>query len=394
MFRAASARHAAIAGAAALSLISQSSFDASPSPYSRSSLCAAPPVTPSSPFGDRRGIEGAVGNTPLVYLKSLSAETKCHIYGKAEYLNPSGSVKDRTALGIIQEAERSKKLQKGGTIVEATGGNTGIALAQLGAAKGYNVILCAPNNIASEKVVMARRFGATVNLCPVVPFSHRDHYVHAAERAVAETPGALYCDQFENLANFRAHYATTGPEIFKQTEGEVDAFVVSCGTGGTLAGVSSYLGVAKPACKCYVIDPSGSVLFEYVSSGVVAMTGASEIEGIGINRITDNFRHAKVEGALRGTDQEAVNMAYYVMEKEGLFIGPSAALNLVGAVKVARKLGPGHTVVTVLCDGGERYMSKLYNEEWLKVKNLTPNHMGTLSFVQYTPILTAERLHK
>ena len=335
----------------------------------------------------KNGIEGCVGNTPLVYIKSLSEETKCHIYAKAEYQNPGGSIKDRTALGIIIEAERMNKLKKGGTIVEGTGGNTGIALAQIGAAKGYKVILCMPNSIAQEKIAYSQRFGAEIHLQPLVPFTNPDNYARKAEQIAASIPGSVHADQFENLANYRIHYSTTGPEIFRQTNGTVDAFVASCGTGGTLAGISSFLKQAKPGVKCFLIDPMGSVLFEYVSSGKVSATGSSEIEGIGIGRITDNFKHAELDGAFRGTDQEAVNMAYFLMKEEGLFIGPSAALNMVGAVKVAQKLGPGHTIVTIMCDGGERYLSKLYNEAWLAKLGLTPKHTDDLNSIQYSPIL-------
>ena len=213
-------------------------------------------------------IDNCIGNTKLVYLKSLSEETKCKIYGKAEYQNPSGSVKDRTVMGIIQDAERSGRLQPGGTIVEGTGGNTGISLAQLGASKGYKIILTAPSNVSQEKIDQYERFGAEIHLAPSGhTFDHPDNYARKAEKIVAATPGALYANQFENLANYRVHFSTTGPEIYSQTNGAVDAFVCSSGTGGTIGGVSSFLKMAKPDCKVFLIDPTGSVLFDYVTSG-------------------------------------------------------------------------------------------------------------------------------
>jgi len=317
----------------------------------------------------------AIGETPLLPIRSLSEATGCMIYAKAEWLNPSGSVKDRAAKAIIEEAERSGRLKPGGTIVEGTGGNTGIALAQLGKAKGYKVILFMPNSISEEKIETQRRFGAEVHLQPLVPFTNPENYARKAA-STAKEHGLVHTDQFENVANFRAHFGTTGPEIFRQTGGKVDVFVTSAGTGGTLAGTSAFLKAAKPNVKCYLIDPSGSTLFNYIKDVKVnnvnsndiklSSSGNSQIEGIGIARITANFAAGvkDIDDAFHGTDQEAVEMAYYLLRNEGIFIGPSAALNVVGAVKAAKKLGKGHVIVTILCDSGDRYISKLYNKEW------------------------------
>jgi cysteine synthase A len=379
---------AALVTAGGLALLSANE----PAPQAAAKITRRSSAAMAADTIQENNIDGCIGDTKLVYLKSLSEETKCKIYGKAEYQNPSGSVKDRTVMGIIQDAERNGRLQPGGTIVEGTGGNTGISLSQLGAAKGYKVILTAPSNVSKEKIDHCERFGAEVVLAPKEhSYDHPDNYARKAERIAAEIPGALYANQFENLANYRVHFATTGPEIYAQTNGAVDAFVCSSGTGGSIGGVSSFLKLAKPDCKAYIIDPQGSILFDYVTNGTEQSTGSTEIEGIGADHITDNFKQAELDGAVRGTDQEAVNMAYYMQAKEGLFIGPSAALNLVGAVKIARKLGPGHTIVTLLCDGGDRYMSKLYNKDWLHVNNLTPSRLKDLNFVSYTPILSVKK---
>ena len=349
---------------------------------------AAPLRARCSDEEDRAGaLEQHVGNTPLIYLSALSKQTGCKIYGKAEYLNPGGSVKDRAARQMILEAEQSGRLKKGGVIVEGTGGNTGVALAAFGAAKGYGVILTMPNIIAREKVQLAERYGAKVILQPLVPFANPENYARKAETLAKEIPEAIFTNQFESLANFRAHYGGTGPEIWAQTKGSVDGFVTSAGTGGTLAGVSSYLKlISNGRVQCFLIDPLGSILYNFVESGRTLAEGNSEIEGIGIGRITANFSQGELDGAMRGTDQEAVDMAYWLMRNEGLCLGPSAALNVVGAVKLARRLGEGKTVVTVLCDSGERYSSKLYNDEWLAKHKLRPSAAALtgkdLSFVK------------
>jgi cysteine synthase A len=320
-------------------------------------------------------LSGAIGNTPLLPIRSLSEATGCLIYAKAEFLNPSGSIKDRAAKAIIEEAEKSGKLKPGGTIVEGTGGNTGIALAQLGKAKGYNVVLCMPNCISEEKIETQRRYGAEVHLQPLVPYTNPENYARRAE-ILAKERGIVHTNQFENLANFRAHFKTTGPEIYKQTDGRITAFIAAAGTGGTLAGTSSFLKSADNNIKCYLIDPSGSALFNYVkdikinninsNDIVLSSSGNSQVEGIGISRITANFAAGikDIDDAFHCTDQEAVEMAYYLLRNEGIFVGPSAALNVVGAVKAAKKLGKGNVIVTILCDSGDRYISKLYNKEW------------------------------
>jgi len=329
----------------------------------------------------------AVGNTPLVYLRSLSEATGCKIYGKAEWLNPSGSIKDRAAKQIILEAEKSGELKKGGTIVEATGGNTGLALAALGAARGYKVVVTMPNIIAEEKIASTRRFGAEVLLQPLVPFGHPENFATKAEALGKELPNAIFTNQFENMANYRAHFTGTGAEIWQQTGGKVDAFVCASGTGGTLAGISAFLKQASGGrAQCYLVDPHGSILYQYVTKNLLETTPepCSQIEGIGIGRITKNFKAAQLDGAFQCSDQEAVDMTFYCMKHEGLSLGPSAALNLCGAVKVARKLGRGNTVVTVLCDSGERYASKIFNPSWLKQYGLrlTDSSRGDLSFVK------------
>jgi len=336
---------------------------------------------------DSSNLIDAVGNTPLIYLRSLSEATGCKIYGKAEWLNPSGSIKDRAAKQMILEAEQSGALKRGGTIVEATGGNTGLALAALGATMGYKVIVTMPNCIAEEKIALTRRFGAEVLLQPLVPFGHPENFASKAEALGQSLPNAVFTNQFENMANFRAHFTGTGAEIWKQTNGKVDAFVCACGTGGTLAGVSAFLKQASGGrVQCYLVDPHGSVLYQYVTKQLLETTPepCSQIEGIGIGRITGNFKAAKIDGAMQCCDAEAVDMIFYLMKHEGISLGPSAALNLCGAVKVARKLSPGSCVVTVLCDAGDRYATKIFNPAWLTQYGLTPTDRGRgdLSFVK------------
>lgn len=355
-------------------------------------------LTPSSAKSDASsGVAGAVIVTPLVHLSSLSQETGCNIYAKCEFMNPSGSVKDRAAINLIREAEENGTLKKGGTIVEGTGGNTGIALAQLGGAKGYKVVLCMPENISQEKIDHMRRLGAEVHVQPLAPFSSPVHYAQLAA-VIAKERGGFYVNQFENLANFRAHYGSTGPEIWRQSGQRVDVFIASAGTGGTLAGISSYLQVVQPGVKCLLADPHSSSLFDFVKSGGVSLeasAGSTVAEGIGIGRITANFGAAKLDDAIKICDQEAVEMAYYLLRNEGLFVGPSAALNVAGAVKAALRLKKQReaqeheegetsvpTIVTILCDGGDRYQSKMYSPKWLEEKQLTPKSTGrSLDFI-------------
>lgn len=320
----------------------------------------------------REGFAGTVGSTPLIRIASLSDATGCTILGKAEFLNPGGSVKDRAALAMVLDAERRGVLKPGGTIVEGTAGNTGIGLAHVAKARGYRCLIAMPNTMAQEKIELLRSLGAEVELTQAVPFADPGNYYHVAKRR-AEEVGGFWADQFENVANAQAHYDTTGPELLAETDGALTAFVCSAGTGGTLGGISRYLKEAKPEAKCFLIDCGGSSLFSHVKSGSLDWEGGSVLEGIGIRRITKNFAQATIASAYRGSDREAVAMAQYLMNHEGLFLGGSAALNCVGAVKVARELGKGNSVATILCDGGSRYATRLWNDGWLKEKGLLPD---------------------
>mmetsp|Transcript_43675 Transcript_43675/g.83347 ORF Transcript_43675/g.83347 Transcript_43675/m.83347 type:complete len:383 (-) Transcript_43675:1523-2671(-) len=332
------------------------------------------------------GLLGLVGNTPLMELRSLNAATGCRILAKAEHLSPGGSIKDRIAKAMVLAAEADGKLTPGkpGTVVEGTGGNTGIGLALIARARGYKCILSMPEDISAEKIQLMRTLGAEVRICPCVPFKDPRHYVHEAERAAKESENAVLMMQFENLANYKCHEATTAAEIWMQSKGELDAFVCAVGTGGTIAGVSNFLKKMRPTMPVWAIDPTGSGIKNYIETGVFESSGSCYIEGIGIMRKTANFAEAKVDGAFRGTDREAVEMGHWLVRHEGLFVGPSAALNVCGAVKLARLMGPGHTIVTVLCDGGDRYRSKMYNPKWLEEKDLVPKHVEDISleFVQ------------
>ncbi len=326
------------------------------------------------------GFVGTVGHTPLIKIESLSAATGCTILGKAEFLNPGGSVKDRAALYLVLQAEKAGTIQAGGTIVEGTAGNTGIGLALVANARGYRTVIVMPSNQSSEKIELLRTLGAQVELVAPVPFSNQGNYYHVArQRALelAEIPGgAFWANQFENTANADAHYSTTAPEIWQQTGGELDGVVMSSGTGGTIGGVTSYLKEQNPRLHTYLIDPPGSGLYNYITTGEFKAEGNSITEGIGINRETANFRRAKLDGAFQGTDQEVIEMAHYLLKNDGLFIGSSAALNVVGAVRLARQLGKGKTIATILCDGGGRYQSRMFNDAWLAEKGLTPKGKG------------------
>jgi len=324
----------------------------------------------------RQGFVGTVGNTPLIEIMSLSEATGCQILGKAEFLNPGGSVKDRAALFMVLEAERSGKLNLGGTIVEGTAGNTGIGLALVANARGYKCRIVMPNNQSLEKIELLRTLGAEVELVPPVPFSNPENYYHVARRRAEEIENAFWADQFENLANSEAHYRTTGPEIWQQTGGHLHAIIMSSGTGGTIGGVTAYLKEQDQHIITYLIDPPGSGLYSYVTTGEFHGEGNSITEGIGIMRLTANFHRAKLDGAMQGTDREVIEMAHFLLKREGLFVGSSAALNVVGAVRLAQKLGSGKTIVTILCDGGGRYQSRMFNPEWLSQKGLTPQAQG------------------
>jgi cysteine synthase A len=320
----------------------------------------------------RADLFAAIGNTPLLRLPSLSAALGRTILGKAEFLNPGGSVKDRAAKAIIESAERAGTLQRGGTVVEGTAGNTGIALALLGNARGYRTIIVIPDDQSQEKIDLLRALGADVRVVPAAPFTDEANYYHVARRTAQETPNSIWADQFNNTANWRGHYESTGPEIWEQTRGSIDAFVCACGTGGTFAGVTAYLKERNPQIRTVLADPMGSALYSYVKLGTLDVEGDSVSEGIGIKRITENFKRAKPDDALRVDDRATVEMAHYLVREEGLLLGGSAALNVTAAARVAKTLPVGKCVVTILCDGGARYMSRLYNPAWLAENSLTP----------------------
>lgn len=381
------------------------------------------PVSRSRPS---KGLVAAIGNTPLIRINSLSETTGCEILAKAEFLNPGGSVKDRVAVKIIEEALDSGALVLGGAVTEGSAGSTAISLATVAPAYGCRCHVVIPDDAAIEKTQILEALGATVERVRPVSITHKDHFVNIARRRAselttlairqkeagsAEAKGSIYvnghgqvkgehlpiynddckggffADQFENLANFRAHYEGTGPEIWEQTGGNLDAFVGAAGTGGTIAGVSQFLKEQNPNIKCFLIDPPGSGLFNKVTRGVMYTREEAEgrrlknpfdtiTEGIGINRLTKNFMMAKLDGAFKGTDMEAVEMSRFLLKNDGLFVGSSSAMNCVGAVRVAQSLGPGHMIVTILCDNGIRHLSKFYNAHYLFDHGLTPSASG------------------
>lgn len=374
----------------------------------------------------RNGVVGAIGNTPLIRINSLSEATGCEILGKAEFLNPGGSVKDRVAVKIIEEALESGALAEGGVVTEGSAGSSAISLATVAPAYGCRCHVVIPDDAALEKAQILEALGATIERVRPVSITHRDHFVNIARRRAleaseltsttrkenqidandssqinghsvneekqnmkfpSECKGGFFADQFENLANFRSHYEGTGPEIWEQTSGKLDAFIAAAGTGGTVAGVSQFLKDKSSNIKCFLIDPPGSGLYNKVTRGVMYTREEAEgrrlknpfdtiTEGIGINRLTENFKLAKLDGAFRGTDMEAVEMSRYLLKNDGLFIGSSSAMNCVGAVRVAKALGPGHTIVTILCDSGMRHLSKFHNADYLSEHGLTPSANG------------------
>ena len=321
----------------------------------------------------KHGFVDTIGNTPLIRLNSFSDETGCEILGKAEFLNPGESVKDRAALYIIQAAEQQGLLKPGGTVVEGTAGNTGIGLAHICNAKGYKCLIVIPETQSQEKIDLLRTLGAEVRTVPAVPYKDPNNYVKLSGRIAAEMENAIWANQFDNLANRLAHYETTGPEIWQQTAGQVDAWVAATGTGGTYAGVSLYLKEQKPTIQCVVADPMGSALYSYVKTGETLSAGTSITEGIGNSRVTANMQGAPADDAIQIEDPEAVRVVYQLLEKDGLFMGGSVGINVGAALALAKQMGPGHTIVTVLCDGGSRYQSKLFNRAWLKEKGLLPS---------------------
>lgn len=316
-----------------------------------------------------------VGNTPLLRLNKVSELTGCEIYGKCEFLNPGGSVKDRTALGIIRQAEQRGQLKPGGTIVEGTAGNTGIGLCILGNALGYKTRIVMPMNQSREKIEQLELLGADLTLVQVTGYDDPNHYVHQARRMAEEMNAreegsAFWAQQFDNTANRQIHFETTGQEIWKQTEGKVDGFICSVGTGGTLAGVSYALKEKNPTIKIGLADPNGSSLFSYFTTGELHSEGNSVAEGIGISHITENLDGAKVDLAYKISDKEALPYIYDLLLEEGLCLGGSSAINIAGAVMLAKELGPGKTIVTILCDYGTRYQSKIYNPTFLHARGL------------------------
>jgi len=318
----------------------------------------------------KSGFVGSIGNTPLIRLNSFSDQTGCEILGKAEFLNPGGSVKDRAALYIIKDAEERGLLKPGGTVVEGTAGNTGIGLAHICNAKGYKCLIIIPETQSQEKIDLLRTLGAEVRTVPAVPYKDPNNYVRLSGKIASELENAIWANQFDNLANRRAHYETTAPEIWAQTDGKVDGWVAATGTGGTYAGVALFLKEKNPAIQCVVADPMGSGLYSYIKTGEVKLEGNSITEGIGNGRVTANMQGAPADDAIQVDDREAIRVVYQLLEKDGLFMGGSVGINVGAAVALAQNLGAGHTIVTILCDGGSRYQSKLFNREWLKEKGL------------------------
>jgi len=321
------------------------------------------------------GFVEAIGNTPLIRLNNASEITGCEIYGKAEFMNPGGSVKDRAAKAIIEHAEKSGNLKIGGTIVEGTAGNTGISLAMCANARGYKTVIVLPETQSQEKKDMLRICGADLRLVPAVPYKDPNNYVRYSEKLANDlskenSKGVIWANQFDNVANQEGHYETTGPEIWKQTKGNIDGFICSVGSGGTIAGISRYLKEQKPDITIGLSDPLGSALYNYYENGELKSEGNSISEGIGQGRITANLDYAKIDKAFQVSDQEALPIIFDLHSEEGLLLGGSSAINVAGAIHLAKHLGPGKTIVTILCDSGSRYFTKLWNPEFLKEKNL------------------------
>ena len=326
-----------------------------------------------------KGFTESIGNTPLIRLNKPSELTGCEIYGKAEFMNPGGSVKDRAAKAIIEHAEKSGYLKKGGTIVEGTAGNTGISLAMCANARGYKTVIVLPETQSQEKKDMLRICGADLRLVPAVPYKDPNNYVRYSETLAKDlskitSGGVIWANQFDNIANQEGHYQTTGPEIWKQTKGSIDAFICSVGSGGTIAGISRSLKEYKSDIYIGLSDPLGSALYNYYENGELKSEGNSISEGIGQGRITENLSLAKIDQAFQVSDEEALPVIFDLHSQEGLLLGGSSAINVAGAIKMAKKLGPGKTIVTILCDSGARYFSKLWNPDFLKEKKLPIPH--------------------
>ncbi len=315
------------------------------------------------------GMAGSIGNTPLIRLHRASEATGCTILGKAEFMNPGGSVKDRAGLAIIEDAERRGVLAPGGTIVEGTAGNTGIGITLVANARGYRSVIVMPETQSREKIDFLRMIGADLRLVPAKPYRDPGNYVRYSER-LAQELGGVWANQFDNLANREGHRLTTGREIWDQTGGQVDAFTCSCGTGGTLAGVSMALKAERPDVRIVLADPPGSALYGWVQNGDMSVSGSSVTEGIGQSRVTANLEGVVIDDSVQIPDAESLEQVFDLLQYEGLSVGGSAGLNVAAAIRVAKAMGPGHTIVTILCDGGARYQSKLFNPEFLREKDL------------------------
>jgi cysteine synthase len=314
-------------------------------------------------------VVAAIGNTPLIKLKRLSEMTGCEIYGKAEFMNPGQSVKDRPGKQMIIEAEKRGDLKPGGLVVEGTAGNTGIGLAVVASARGYRTVIVIPETQSQEKKDMLRLCGAELREVPAVPYKDPNNYVHVSERLAKEL-GAFWANQWDNTANRDGHYRSTGPEIWEQTEGRVDGFTCAIGTGGTLSGVSKYLKEKNPRVRTVAADPMGAAMYSWFKRGELKSQGSSITEGIGLGRVTKNVEGAQVDDAYQIPDAEALPLVFDLLKNEGLCVGGSSGINVAGAIRLAKELGPGHTVVTILADSGTRYHSKLFNPAFLKEKGL------------------------
>ncbi len=333
----------------------------------------------------RTSVLECIGKTPLVRLAAASAATGCEIFGKAEFMNPGGSIKDRAALGIVRAAEASGELQPGGTIVEGTAGNTGIGIAMVANALGYRSVIVMPETQSKEKIDTLRAYGAELHLVPAVPYRNPENYVHVSQRlaaqlAATDPAGAVWANQFDNTANRDFHALTTGPEIWNQTDGKVDGFVCAVGTGGTLAGVARALRERNPAVRIALSDPAGSGLYHYYTRGEIEVEGNSITEGIGNGRITGNLDDVVIDHAFRIEDSESIPLVFSLLRGEGLLLGGSSGVNVAGAIRLAHELGPGHVIVTILCDSGLRYRAKLFNPEFLAAKGLdVPDWLETIA---------------
>ena len=328
--------------------------------------------------GSYLGVEGHIGRTPLLRLRRVSDLTGCEILGKAEFMNPGGSVKDRAALGIIEDAEARGFLRRGATIVEGTAGNTGIGLTMVGQAKGYRTVIVIPDTQSVEKISLLRTLGAEVVTVPEKPYSDPGNYNRQARR-LAEENGWYWANQFDNVANRLAHYKTTGPEIWEQTSGEVTGFVASVGTGGTLAGTALFLKEQDPKIKTVCADPYGAAMYSWFKHGnLETKDGDSFAEGIGQMRVTENLKGIVMDDAYRVTDQSALSIVCQLLREEGIFVGLSSGINVAGALRLAKEGGPGQVIVTLLCDSGVRYMSRIFNPEWLRAHGLDRAEQTTI----------------